>query len=196
MKCRALPGWLVFRAVPRFTGQCPGQTRSDADLVSAHVAGDRHAFAELYQRHGPRLHRLARRRSQSAQDAEDAVQDAMLAAHRAAGSFRHDCAVSSWLHRIVVNACADRMRRNHWPTTEVTDDAVVIADRSGQLDTAVVVHRALLRLPPAQRAAVVAVDMLGYSVAEAARLFDVAEGTVKSRRARARARLAVLLRPG
>ena len=100
------------------------------------------------------------------------------------------------MHRIVVNACADRMRRNHWPTTEVTDDAVVIADRSGQLDTAVVVHRALLRLPPAQRAAVVAVDMLGYSVAEAARLFDVAEGTVKSRRARARARLAVLLRPG
>ena len=50
-----------------------------------------------------------------------------------------------------------------------------------------------MRLPAGQRAAVLAVDMLGYSVSEAAALLGVAEGTVKSRRARARARLAVLL---
>ena len=55
------------------------------------------------------------------------------------------------------------------------------------------VSQALMRLPVGQRAAVVAVDMQGYSVADAAALLNVAEGTVKSRCARARARLAVLL---
>jgi RNA polymerase sigma-70 factor (ECF subfamily) len=79
---------------------------------------------------------------------------------------------------------------------EVTEDTAVVPDHSADLDTAVVVHRALLRLPPAQRAAVVVVDILGYSVAEAARLLNVAEGTVKSRRARARAQLAGLIGAG
>lgn len=183
----------MSRAVPRSPNE---SIRSDADLLSAHLAGDGRAFAELYQRHRVRLHRLARLRCRTAQDAEDAVQEAMLAAHRSAGAFRHDCAVGSWLHRIVNNACLDRRRRDRCPTTEVTEDTVVVADHGPDLDTAVVVHRALLRLPPAQRAAVVVVDMLGYSVAEAARLLDVAEGTVKSRRARARARLAGLIGAG
>jgi RNA polymerase sigma-70 factor (ECF subfamily) len=167
--------------------------RTDADLLGAHLAGDRHAFAELYQRHRVRLHRFARVRSRTAQDAEDAVQDAMLAAHRNAGSFRHDCSVGSWLHRIVNNACLDRRRRDRCPTIEVTENCAVMTDLSERLDTSVVLHRALARLPPAQRAAVIAVDMLGYSVAEAARLLGAAEGTVKSRRARARAQLAVLI---
>jgi RNA polymerase sigma-70 factor, ECF subfamily len=56
-----------------------------------------------------------------------------------------------------------------------------------------VVHRALMRLPVEQRAAVVAVDMQGYSVADTAALLGVAEGTVKSRCSRARVRLAELL---
>jgi RNA polymerase sigma-70 factor (ECF subfamily) len=61
------------------------------------------------------------------------------------------------------------------------------------VETAIMVQRALMRLPVEQRAAVVAVDMQGYSIAETAGLLGVAEGTVKSRCARARARLAVLL---
>jgi RNA polymerase sigma-70 factor (ECF subfamily) len=119
----------------------------------------------------------------------------MLCAHRAAGSFRHDAPVSNWLCRIVVNACRDRMRRNAIrPTVTLTpENCPPVADRTGQLDTALLVRQALLRLPAAQRDAVVAVDMHGYSVADAAALFDVAEGTVKSRCARGRARLAVLL---
>lgn len=58
------------------------------------------------------------------------------------------------------------------------------------MDTAIVVERALMRLPVDQRAAVVAVDMRGYSVAETARILGVAEGTVKSRCSRARSKLA------
>jgi RNA polymerase sigma-70 factor, ECF subfamily len=170
----------------------PGQ-RSDAELLAAHVAGDRFAFEELFHRHHRQLHRVARLTSRCTEDAEDALQDAMASAHRCAGSFRHDAAVSSWLHRIVVNACLDRLRRNKTHMTTVLDDVYPVPDQTGQVETAIAVQRALLRLPVEQRAAVVAVDMHGYSVADTARLLGVAEGTVKSRCARARARLAAIL---
>ena len=167
--------------------------RTDAELLAAHVAGDRHAFTELFRRHQRQLHRLARLTTRSAEDAEDALQDAMLSAHRGARSFRHDAAVGSWLHRIVVNACLDRLRRTKAHRTVPLEDVYPVADRSAQVETAIMVQRALARLPIEQRAAIVAVDMQGYSVADTARLLGIPEGTVKSRCARARARLAGLL---
>jgi RNA polymerase sigma-70 factor, ECF subfamily len=170
-----------------------GEQRSDAELLAAHVAGDRYAFEELFHRHHRQLHRVARLTSRSAEDAEDALQDAMVSAHRGAGAFRHDAAVSSWLHRIVVNACLDRLRRNKSHLTTALDDVYPVADQTAQVETAIAVHRALMRLPVEQRAAVVAVDMHGYSVADTAAMLGVAEGTVKSRCARARARLAAIL---
>ncbi len=166
---------------------------SDAELLAAHVAGDRYAFEELFHRHHRQLHRVARLTSGSVEDAEDALQDAMASAHRGAGSFRHDAAVSSWLHRIVVNACLDRLRRNKTHPTTALDDVHPVADQTAQVEIAIAVHRALMRLPVEQRAAVVAVDMHGYSVADTAAMLGVAEGTVKSRCARARARLAATL---
>ena len=166
---------------------------SDAELLAAHVAGDRYAFEELFHRHHRQLHRVARLTSGSVEDAEDALQDAMASAHRGAGSFRHDAAVSSWLHRIVVNACLDRLRRNKTHPTTALDDVHPVADQTAQVEIAIAVHRALMRLPVEQRAAVVAVDMHGYSVADTAAMLGVAEGTVKSRCARARARLAAIL---
>jgi RNA polymerase sigma-70 factor (ECF subfamily) len=169
------------------------EQRSDAELLAAHVAGDRYAFEELFLRHHRQLHRVARLTSRSAEDAEDALQDAMVSAHRGAASFRHHAAVSSWLHRIVVNACLDRLRRNKTHPTTVLDDRYPVPDRTAQVDTAIAVQRALMRLPVEQRAAVVAVDMHGFSVADTAQLLGVAEGTVKSRCARARARLAAIL---
>ncbi len=169
------------------------QERSDAELLAAHVAGDRYAFEELFLRHHRQLHRLARLSSRNPQDAEDALQDAMLSAHKGAGSFRQDAAVSSWLHRIVVNACLDRLRRTKSHPAAPLEDVHAVADHTNQVETAIVVHRALLRLPVEQRAAVVAVDMQGYSIAETAGLLGVAEGTVKSRCARARTRLAAAL---
>lgn len=169
------------------------QERSDAELLAAHIAGDRYAFEELFHRHHRQLHRLARLSTRSPEDAADALQDAMLSAHRSAGSFRQDAAVSSWLYRIVVNACLDRLRRAKAQPTIPLDDIYPVADRTSQVETAILVQRALMRLPVEQRAAVVAVDMQGYSIADTAKMLGVAEGTVKSRCARARARLAVLL---
>ena len=169
--------------------------RSDAALLAAHAAGDLSAFGELFRRHQTRLVRTARRRGASAEDADDTVQDAMLSAYRAASSFRHESAVSSWLHRITVNACTDVLRRNGARTVPMSAELCpAIADRIGHTETAVIVRQALMRIPAEQRAAVLAVDTHGYSVADAATLLNIAEGTVKSRCSRGRARLAVLLR--
>ena len=190
MKCRTSTDWLLSGR-----GVWGGiqADRSDAELLAAHVAGDRHAFAELFGRHHRQLHRLARLTTRSREDAEDALQDAMLSAHRGAGSFRYDAAVGSWLHRIVVNACLDRLRRAKAHRTAPLEDVYPVPDRTAQVETAIGVQHALMRLPLEQRAAVVAVDMQGYSIADTARMLGVAEGTVKSRCARARVRLAQLL---
>jgi RNA polymerase sigma-70 factor (ECF subfamily) len=168
---------------------------SDAQLLAAHAAGDPRAFAELLSRHQDHLWQTARRTSYTVQDAEDALQEALLSAHRTAATFREDAAVRSWLHRIVVNACLDRMRRNRaHPTVPLLDDdgpePADTRDVMSERETSLTVEEALLILPPEQRAAVVAVDLEGYSVAEASVLLGVPEGTVKSRCSRARSKLA------
>lgn len=154
MKCYAATDWLLSGR--GFRGR---HERSDAELLAAHVAGDRYAFDQLFRRHHRQLHRLARLTSRTSEDADDALQDAMLSAHRGAGSFRYDAAVSSWLHRIVVNACLDRLRRAKAHPTAPLEDVYPVADRTAQVETAIAVQRALMRLPVEQRAAVVAVDM-------------------------------------
>ncbi|MEW2429942.1 RNA polymerase sigma factor SigM [Micromonospora sp. NPDC047644] len=177
---------------------------SDLELLRAHVAGDRDAFAELFRRHRDRLWAVALRTLGDREEAADALQDALLSAHRAAGRFRGDSAVTTWLHRIVVNACLDRIRRRQAHPTVPLPDGNRGDDGSGtgglepaapaaDHDTALVVREALAALPLEQRAALVLVDVQGYPVAEVARILGVAEGTVKSRCARGRARLAVLL---
>ncbi|HWB34833.1 MAG TPA: RNA polymerase sigma factor SigM [Rugosimonospora sp.] len=166
--------------------------RDDAELLRAHVDGDRDAFGELFRRHRDRLWAVALRTLGNPEDAADALQEAMISALRGAAGFRGDAAVSSWLHRIVVNSCIDRVRRRQArptvPLAEIEPPAAPV-----DADTALDVRAALGTLPQEQRLALVLVDMEGYPVALAAQLLGVAEGTVKSRCARGRARLAVLL---
>ncbi|MGK8554476.1 RNA polymerase sigma factor SigM [Nocardia amamiensis] len=167
---------------------------TDVELLRAHVRGQRHAFAELLRRHNDHLWQTALRTSYTREDAADSLQDALLSAHRTAGSFRGEAEVRSWLHAIVVNACLDRIRRNKTKRTfsftpETMPEPKDDRDAMAELETSMVIDRALFSLPPEQRTALVAVDVEGYSVAEAAALLGVAEGTIKSRCARARQRL-------
>ncbi|MDP9798510.1 RNA polymerase sigma-70 factor (ECF subfamily) [Catenuloplanes nepalensis] len=183
-----------------------GPDTPDDELLAAHVAGDRDAFAELIHRHRDRLWAVAVRTIGDREEAADALQEALLSAHRAAARFRGDAAVTTWLHRIVVNACLDRIRRlqNHRtvPLFGPGDDdrpEREPAAPSVDHDTALVVRAAIDELPFEQRAALILVDVQGYSVAETAAALGVAEGTVKSRCARGRAKLAISLghlRPG
>jgi RNA polymerase sigma-70 factor (ECF subfamily) len=166
-------------------------------LLRRHVDGDPHAFGQLFERHRDRLWAVAVRTLHDPEDAADALQEAMISAFRRAGSFRGDSAVTTWLHRIVVNAALDRMRRRAARPTASGDEEVIeslaagrgASDPSSASDTALDVNAALRRLAPDQQAALVLVDMLGYSVADAAEVLGVSEGTVKSRCARGRAKL-------
>src|SRR3984885_10261296 len=84
---------------------------SDQELLRRHVAGDNEAFGELFRRHRDRLWAVALRTVCDPEEAADALQDAMVSAFRRAGDFRGESAVTTWLHRIVVNASLDRLRR-------------------------------------------------------------------------------------
>ncbi len=171
---------------------------SDTELLSAHVRGDRYAFADLIARHQDYLWAVARRGCRNPEDAADALQEALLSAHRRAGAFRGECAVRSWLHRIVVNSCLDRLRRNAVrPSVPFPEDGWEPADKHdgyAQVDAALTLRVALADLPEEQRMAVYLVDVEGRSVAETARILGVAAGTVKSRCARGRVKLAGALR--
>jgi RNA polymerase sigma-70 factor, ECF subfamily len=172
--------------------------RSDLELLRAHATGDQGAFEEIVRRHRDRLWAVALRTMREPEEAADALQDALISAYRAAGSFRGDSAVTTWLHRIVVNACLDRIRRRQVrPTVPLPDEGpgepADARDRMAERDTAMAIEEALGQLPVEQRAAITLVDIEGYSVADTAAMLEVAEGTVKSRCARGRARLAILL---
>ena len=184
---------------------------SDAELLRRHTAGDAEAFGLLFQRHKDRLWAVALRTTCDPEDAADALQEAMISAFRRAKDFRGDSAVTTWLHRIVVNAALDRLRRR--PTRSVSwsgdpealETLLATGSTGGQpstvpsprspapsadsVETRLDVDAALRMLPAEQRAALVLVDMLGYPVAEVAVILATSEGTVKSRCARGRARL-------
>ena len=192
----------------------PPDGPDDRALLAAHVAGDPGAFGTLFARHRDRLWAVALRTTGDREEAADALQDAMVSAFRRAGSFRGDSAVTTWLHRIVVNACLDRLRRSKVRAADsLPDDLEGLPARGGAAGSGTpsvrgaadpadvvvgeeqraTVLRALETLAPDQKAALVLVDMQGYSVEEAARILDCAPGTVKSRCHRGRARLAPLL---
>jgi len=184
---------------------------TDAELLDAHRSGDPDAFGVLFTRHRDRLWAVSLRTAGNPEDAADALQEAMISAYRRAADFRGDALVTTWLHRIVVNACLDRLRRNKVRSAQpLPDDLEEYAGRGAVLaapddradpeasamrtDRRRVLLAALEQLSPEQKAAVVLVDVEGYPVEEVARMLECPTGTVKSRCARGRARLAGLLR--
>jgi RNA polymerase sigma-70 factor (ECF subfamily) len=166
---------------------------TDRELLSLHCAGDQHAFGELFRRHRDRMWAVALRTTRDPELAADAVQDGFISAFRRADSFRGDAAVTTWLHRIIVNACLDRLRRRK-PTAPLPEyDLADRRDDHSSTEVRLDVQEALAQLPEGQRLALVLVDMHAVPVAEAAVILGVAEGTIKSRCARGRAALAELL---
>jgi RNA polymerase sigma-70 factor (ECF subfamily) len=171
---------------------------TDAELLTAHADGDAHAFNELVRRHRDRLWAVALRTLREPEEAADALQEALINAFRSAHTYRGEAAVTTWLHRIVVNACLNRIRRAAVrPTVSLESETIPEpqepTDEMASRETRMAIEEALSTLPADQRAAVVLVDVEGYSIAEAARLLEIAEGTVKSRCARGRAKLAKIL---
>jgi RNA polymerase sigma-70 factor, ECF subfamily len=149
----------------------------DAELLRRHLQGDPGAFCALFSRHKQGLWAIAIRMLGDAGHAADAVHDAMIRAFWKASEF-HGCdAAATWLSRIVVQVCLDRMRRGA-PCANGCD-----------------VMKAMRHLVIEQQSALVLVDMLGFSVADASRMLGVSECTLLCRCARGRACLLAELGP-
>ena len=181
-----------------------GPEVDDKQLLALHLDGDPDAFDELFLRHKDRLWFVALRVTRNREDAADAVQEAMISAFRRAETFRGDAAVSSWLHRITVNAALDRIaNRKRQPTSSIDDVESELGAASvqsgsttrafGQVEANLEISKALSDLSEDRRSAIILVDLYGYSLAEAADILDIPEGTVKSRLSRARTQLAEAL---
>lgn len=182
-----------MRRVSQPGKRVPSDKRLDIELLAAHVAGDSGAFRELIRRHERQLWAVARRTTDDPDDAVDALQNALFSAHRNARNFRDDAQVATWLHRMVVHACLDRLRSRTRVTTPLPDadapELSVRIDRNDRMD----IMSALSALPPHQRAAIVAIDIEGLSVIDAADRLGVAPETIRRWCARGRVTMAVAL---
>jgi len=174
----------------------------DRRLVALCRTGERDACEELYRRHAPRILGLARRMVGSTDDAEDAVQDVFLAVFRKLESFRGESSLSTWLYRLAMNVCLDRLRSRGHRERKVTDefdvdDAAHVATPSpvGRLSpgAAIDLERAIAALPDAARAAFLLHDVEGFDHGEVGRILGIAEGTSKSQVHKARLRIRTFL---
>jgi RNA polymerase sigma-70 factor (ECF subfamily) len=168
---------------------------TDQGLVRRFQSGDQQAFRLLMERHERRIYNLAYRMLGRPEDARDATQDAFLSCFRHLGSFRGDSAFSTWLHRIAVNACYDLLRKRSpaFSLEEQLTEPASTPDHADQAAVATDVQRALLRIPPEYRSALVMHEVLDLPVDEIAEALGVPIGTVKSRLHRGRAALGRIL---
>jgi RNA polymerase sigma-70 factor (ECF subfamily) len=186
-----------------------GSSLPDADdgtLAKRVAAGDRAAFEQLMRRYNRRLYRLARATLRDAAEAEDALQEAYLAAFRAMPQFRGDASLATWLSRLVLNECFARQRRgarreNIAPmvsTSVMTDFERNTMDerQSASPDQALMrtelralLERKLDALPEAFRVVFVLRCVEELSVEETAQCLGIPEATVRSRHFRAKSLL-------
>lgn len=205
MSTMTVPATTVTRSrratAPVTTPASPaGPTASDAEdfrLLDAYLAGDHFAFQELVNRHQQRVYAVSYRYFGDHGDAQDATQDAFIAMARHADTIRGTARLSTWLHRVTINACHDiarRRARRPQPTHREPVDVAESVDRVGQRETELDVQAALATLDPVSRALLILVAIEDRSYAEAAEILGLSVPATKSRIHRARARVADVLR--
>jgi len=169
----------------------------DGELLERFRSGDARAFDEIVTRHERRVFAIAARICRHAEDARDVTQEVFVTALRTLGGFRGEARLSTWFHRVTVNASLDLVRRrSRREGPSVEDMTERPADDPGPEAEAIVsaraaeVHRALGRLAPEHRVVIVLHDLQDLDYAEVAAALEVPVGTVKSRLHRARLALA------
>jgi RNA polymerase sigma-70 factor, ECF subfamily len=187
---------------------CP----SDSALVARLKAGDQEAYEEVVRTLGGRMLAVARRFLNEEEAARDVVQDAFLSAFRGIQRFDGQAQLSTWLHRIVVNASLMRIRtRQRRPEQSIEPmlpifaedghhaETVVSWTESGEYalerkETRALVRAAIAELPDAYRAVLLMRDIEGLSTREAADLVGISENALKLRLHRARQALATVIK--
>ena len=188
---------------------------SDADTIQAVLDGAVDRYAELVDKYQGAAIRLAFSFLGNYEDARDVSQDAFVSAYRSLGRFRRDSRFSTWLYRIIINACKDAYRRRarqpvavaavgdpaeecNAPGTLFVDVADPGADPSEQVANQELSRRlsaAIGRLPMKQRTAFLLHHVHGLPLEEAAAVMGCRVGTIKSHIFRATASLRVQLAP-
>jgi RNA polymerase sigma-70 factor (TIGR02960 family) len=182
--------------------------REQSELVAAAVAGDESAFAQLSERYRRELHIHCYRMLASFDEAEDAVQETLLRAWRSVSGFDGSSLFRAWLYRIATNVCLDMIRKSSRRLPSLDSFAEVpwlqpypdrlldeIAPSDDQPDAVVVAREtielaflaAMQVLPPRQRAALIARDVLGWPAADTASLLETSVAAANSALQRARA---------
>jgi RNA polymerase sigma-70 factor, ECF subfamily len=173
------------------------------------AAGDAGAFALLVERHQERLLHLCERLLADVEEARDAAQEVFLRAFRKAGEVRPQGQVYTWLYRIAVNHCLNRLRRRklvrflRWEDPQAQDAPAFDppdpgADPAAALDSRrrwQATRRAIGQLPENQRAVLVLVRFEGLSYKQAAEVLGITEGAVESRLFRAMRRIETAQEP-
>jgi RNA polymerase sigma-70 factor, ECF subfamily len=187
-------------APPRLTSQNGYGKLSDVELVRRATSGDKRALDVLVERHSPRVNRLAAQILGDLEEARDAAQESLVKLCTRLKQFRGEAQFATWLHRLVVNTCRDRLARQRVRRTEPLPlDDRPAGDESDPSRAAVLTDLrhdladALSRLSPTQRLAFVLRDSVGLSYEEISRVASIPVGTAKCYVHRARARLKVRL---
>lgn len=164
--------------------------------------GDPQAFERLVTPHEQMLWRVCWHYTHHQEDASDCVQEAMLKAWRAIGSYRGDCALSTWLYRIASTVCLDFLRKQkRLPETEsaeeLSEEGFSPADPSPTPDESVLrtesaarIRAAIDALPADMRTVIILYALEGLSYEDIAQSMQTSVGTVKSRLNRARQKIA------
>jgi RNA polymerase sigma-70 factor (ECF subfamily) len=183
----------------------------DVSLFARMSAGEPEAFEVVVRLYGPRLLVVARRMLGCEAEAADALQEGFLSAFQSLASFRGDSRLSTWLHRIIVNACLMRLRSQKRRPAMRIEDLLPRFDETGHripdrghpspqrhLETSELrqqVRQCIDQLPYSFREILLLRDIEELDTAETARLLDVSEAVVKTRLHRARQALRTLLEP-
>jgi RNA polymerase sigma-70 factor (ECF subfamily) len=190
-----------------------GPVLDEASLVARMQAGNEDAFEACVRTHCGRMLAVASRILANEEDARDALQDAFLVAFQQIGRFEGRSSLGTWLHRIVVNAALQRLRKRHRRAERSIEDLLPhFGDGEHQLDPPVpwkgtsesilhqkesrdLVRRCIDQLPEMYRIILVLRDIEELDTEETARLLDTSPGVVKTRLHRARQALRTLLDP-
>lgn len=194
-------GGAMRKTIRRPTQPDPETEPSDAQLVATYVAGDHTAFTTIATRHERHMKWAARKYGRNEDDVHDILQDALLKASRNMHLYRAEAALSTWLHKLVLNSGFDWARHRSRRELAILDDTHttpaedprLAVDPLSYLDVALTIRQAMDQLHTDQRNALLLVDLGGYCIDDVAHYEGVKPGTIKSRRARAKAQLRTLL---
>ena len=164
---------------------------ADTDLISRAAGGDPSAFQALVERHRSMVYRVAYQFAGNHHDAEDIAQEVFIKVYRSLDRFRQDAQLTSWMYRIVMNACIDHRRRQRLAIAapfgeeaehrmlNTPEDTPGPEDRAYAGELGQVLESEIGRLPNGQRVVFVMRHHQGMKLCEIAAALGLAEGTVK-----------------